>query len=99
VTNGVGCNMLKANAKRRRTKGEVKAAKLKEQKEKEEIGKKLAEFDAMKAHIEQLQSQAANGENAAQILTNLVHTNQAQIDEDGNFMLSEQSVSIQDNQA
>lgn len=37
MTNGVGCNMLKANAKRRRTKGEVKEAKQKEMQEKEEI--------------------------------------------------------------
>jgi hypothetical protein len=46
--------MLKANSKRRRTKGEVKADKLREEKEKEEIARKMADYDAMKAKMEEL---------------------------------------------
>jgi hypothetical protein len=64
---------------------------------KEEIAKKLEEYEILKQKMAELEEKAENGENAAQILTNLVHTNQAHINEDGNFMLSEQSASIQEN--
>jgi hypothetical protein len=57
----------------------------------------LEEFDILKQKMAELEKQAENGENAAQILTNLVNTNQAHINEDGNFMLSEQSASVQEN--
>jgi hypothetical protein len=86
--------MLKANAKRRKTKAEAKEEKLRQQQEKEEIASKLAQFEAMNQKIQELEEKCVNGQNAADILTNMVNNNQASIDGDGNFLVNDESSSM-----
>jgi hypothetical protein len=48
---GIGANMMKAGAKRRRTHQEIEDEKLVKAQREQEIGAKLAQFAAMEAQI------------------------------------------------
>ena len=98
ATNGVGVNLLKIGAKRRRTKHEIQEEKDEELAKEQAIQEKLSMFEQMQQKITQLEESQVSNSNASTILRDLMNTGDIVQDGQGNLVVSELKYSHNDMQ-
>ena len=83
ASSGVGVNLLKIGAKRRRTKQEIEDQREAELLEKQSIQAKLAQMESLIKKCNELRQKADNNEAANMILNGFLSNGMAQVDENG----------------
>jgi len=101
VVKGNSHNLMKATAKRRRSKKQIEEEKLQSEKEAREIQKKIAAFDGMKKEMEDYEvlkarfvTQEEQLETAKHLAEHLVENGVLQRDEKGDLSLSQQQPQV-----
>ena len=77
-------NMLKAGIKRRRTTRQIADQKAEEELRQQAIEEKLAKFDKLQQDYNEVKQQAQTNEQARNILSNMIHNGEAEVDQNGN---------------
>ena len=90
LSKGIGANMLKIGAKRRRTKTEIVEECEEERVKQEAIEDKISQYDQMMARIQQLEGEVQNNQSATQILSGLIERKQVVMDLNGNYTTEQQ---------
>ena len=85
VKNGIGANMMKISAKRRRPPAEVKAEREGKQAAEAELQAKRAELEALEARLNGRKEQVDNALAAERILNDLINSKQVKRFEDGSW--------------
>ena len=84
--------MLKSGIKRRRTQRQITDEKAEEALRQMAIEEKLAKLEKIQDELKAAQEEASQGKAATNILTQMIETGQAQMDENGNVQVVPQII-------
>ena len=86
VSKGISGHLLKANAKKRRSKAQIKAERVEEERKQSEIAKKLADYELLKKKEKEMDSLHEEKEGYRQMLSQIYEEGLIKQEANGTFV-------------